>query len=77
MMTYRILATAAAREAEERELCRRYGQGIGLSDEETQEVVTAWVAWHRTSPQRIDWTNIRNMLARRALGKTWEPAEGA
>ncbi len=73
-MTYRILAAAAAaREAEERKITARYGRAIGLTDEETQEVVTAWLGWYDRSPHRVSWTNIRNRLAARALGDPWEP----
>lgn len=61
-------------QAYEREQARAYGRTIRLSIEDTDETISAWLDWYRSTPWPIDWKVIRFALIDRAHGCSWRPS---
>lgn len=63
----------ATRAAMELDRARAHGLERGLSKDEVEQVVAAWLTWFRTTPRRFDPALIRAALTDRALGMDWLP----
>lgn len=60
--------------ASEIELTKTVGRAIGLTDEQTSEVIATWMAWYHTTPYESDWQRIRDALVDRWDGQEdWRP----
>jgi hypothetical protein len=49
------------------------GLFAGLTDDQTREVVTAWLDHYQQTTDEIDWDTIRRAVMRRATGEEWRP----
>ena len=49
------------------------GHAIGLSEDQTREVIEAWVAHYRSTPWPIDWAKVRKAIILRACDEEWRP----
>lgn len=63
-------ALAAAIQAERLLL---YGRALGLTDDQTREVVAAW----NQTRVPLDWDRIRDCITLRAMGEEWRSRKGA
>jgi hypothetical protein len=50
-----------------------YGLALGLTKDEVDEVLRAWVRWTSTHPEPIDWPRVQRALVARSLGEEWRP----
>lgn len=58
----------------EMERAKAVGRAVGLTDEESSEVIAAWMDWYRTTPYEPDWQRIRDALVDRWDGQEdWRP----
>ncbi len=66
-------AKRAVAEGAELESTLTSGRMVGLTTEETHEVIRAWTAWYASTPYPVDWRRIRSAVTLRALGRKWRP----
>lgn len=52
---------------------RAHGRVVGLTDDETAEVVGAWVEHHHARTDPVSWPAVRRALTARAMGDRWRP----
>jgi hypothetical protein len=52
---------------------RAHGRAVGLTDEQTTEVIDAWVAWYQARPWPLEVREVRAALTLRASGGGWRP----
>ncbi|SRR6266568_1121011 len=64
---------SGVRAAIEGERTLLHGRALGLSDDATREVVRLWSAYHRVTPDPLDWDRVRGALTARAAGEDWRP----
>lgn len=49
------------------------GRAVGLTREQVDEVIYAWIAWYQTTPWPVDMRRIGDALTTRAFGEDWTP----
>jgi hypothetical protein len=58
----------------EMERAKAVGRAVGLTDEESSEVIATWMAWYRTTPYDPEWHRILRALEIRWAGQEdWRP----
>jgi hypothetical protein len=52
---------------------RAHGRAVGLTEEQTTEVIDAWTTWYQAQPWPLDVRVVRSALTQRASGDGWRP----
>jgi hypothetical protein len=73
MNLLRTFSPMVARQAEQMERTTLHGRALGLTDEETREVIDAWIAWYGIRPDEFPWEVVERSLTLRGVGEEWRP----
>ena len=49
------------------------GATIGLTEDETREVLRAWQSAYQATMDPLDWNKVRSAIVLRACGEEWRP----